>query len=411
MKISENSFGGLFCGLLMSLIPVFALGQVPPCTQISTPAQGDVGVSTFTEFTWDPAPTATGYVLSIGTSLGGRDILDNENVGNVTEYELDIELPGAQDIFVALIPYNDQGLNGSCTNVMFTTAQVDPPSCTEIINPFDGDVLVSVTANITWIRDFRATGYRMTVYERDLNGILIWDEMDVGNGTNAKPPDFKPRTRYYITIIPYNEGGAAVGCTPISFTTGDPPPLPDCTQLISPRNNSTSIATDAALEWEDIAGVDGYVLSVGTSPGDWDIVNALDVGSTNTYSFSEPLPLGTTIYVSLVPYDGTRQGESCRIESFTTAGPDPELVEEFIPRFFTPNNDGFNDVWAVSPSEDISIQDISVFNRYGQLIKRLSPNQGWDGTYNGRNLPSDSYWYSIKLSDGPSLRGYFALKR
>ncbi|WP_299537364.1 T9SS type B sorting domain-containing protein [Ulvibacterium sp.] len=412
MKISGKGYHPL---LWASTVCLFfchiAIGQVPTCTQLTFPAPGEMDVSVFTDLEWDASPTATGYVILAGTSLGGRDIIDNLNVGNVTAYGLDNNLPPFQDIYVAIIPYNDQGLNGSCATVSFTTRQVDPPLCTEIINPTDGDVLVSVTANITWIREFTASGYRMTVYERDPNGILIWDEVDVGNGTNAKPPDFKPRTQYFVTIIPYNEGGAAMGCQPISFTTGDGPPLPDCTQLTVPTNGSNTVATDTGLEWGAVNGVDGYTLSVGTTPRGTDIVNALDVGNTTSFTFSEELPLGTTVYVLIVPYVGNLEAETCSIDSFTTTGPDPETVNELIPRFFTPNNDGFNDTWSVSSSQDISIQNISVFNRFGKLIKQLAPDQGWDGTFNGRNLPSDSYWYSVKLTNGPSLKGYFALKR
>lgn len=413
MKIFKEYFHPLFWATATCLFfGYLAMAQVPTCTQLTFPAEGEMEVSVFTDLEWDASPTATGYVILAGTSLGARDILDNVNVGNVTEYSLEnIGLPGFQDIYVAIIPYNDQGLNGSCETVRFTTRQVDPPSCTEIINPFNGDVLVPVTANITWIRDFSATGYRMTVYERDLNGILIWDEVDVGNGTNAKPPDFKPRTRYFVTIIPYNEGGAAVGCQPISFTTGDGPPLPDCTQLVEPSDGSNAVSTNTTLEWEAVIGVDGYTLSVGTTPRGTDIVNAFDIRDTTTYSFNGELPQGTRIYVLVVPYKGNLEAENCRIQSFTTEGLDPEKVNELIPRFFTPNNDGFNDTWTVSSSPDISIQNISVFNRFGKLIKQLSPDQGWDGTFNGRNLPSDSYWYSVELTNGPSLKGFFALKR
>lgn len=415
MKISGKCFHPWFWAIASCLVfGYMGIGQVPTCTQLTFPAEGEMDVSVFTDLEWDASPTATGYVILAGTSLGGRDILDNVNVGNETEYSFEnTSLPGLQEIYVAIIPYNDQGLNGSCQTVVFMTRQVDPPSCTEIINPFNGDVLVSVTANITWIRDFSATGYRMTVYERDLNGIVVWDEVDVGNGTNAKPPDFKPRTRYFVTIIPYNAGGAAMGCQPISFTTGDGPPLPDCTQLVAPSNGSNAVPTNTTLEWEAVSGVDGYTLSVGTTPRGTDIVNVLDLRGTTNYSFNGELPQGTRIYVLVVPYKGNLESENCPIESFTTVGPDPdpEKVNELIPRFFTPNNDGFNDTWTVSSSPDISIQNISVFNRFGKLIKQLSPNQGWDGTFNGRNLPSDSYWYSVELTNGPSLKGFFALKR
>jgi gliding motility-associated-like protein len=35
----------------------------------------------------------------------------------------------------------------------------------------------------------------------------------------------------------------------------------------------------------------------------------------------------------------------------------------------------------------------------------------WNGTFNGAPLPSDDYWYSIKLEDGREIKGHFSLIR
>lgn len=83
----------------------------------------------------------------------------------------------------------------------------------------------------------------------------------------------------------------------------------------------------------------------------------------------------------------------------------------FIPKFFTPNNDAVNDVWQVYDRLNF-INNISIYNRYGKLLKFL-PNtaSSWDGTFNGELLNSDSYWYEIVLNTREILRGSFALKR
>ncbi len=55
---------------------------------------------------------------------------------------------------------------------------------------------------------------------------------------------------------------------------------------------------------------------------------------------------------------------------------------------------------------------IHIFDRYGKLLKQISPlSQGWDGTFNGDQMPSSDYWYSIQLEDGRVLKGHFSLKR
>lgn len=95
------------------------------------------------------------------------------------------------------------------------------------------------------------------------------------------------------------------------------------------------------------------------------------------------------------------------------------LVEQVIsvigfPKFFTPNNDGYNDTWQVY---GISNQfqphsKILIFDRYGKLLKQLDPlGKGWDGIFNGALLPSDDYWFAVTLEDGRVFKSHFALKR
>lgn len=95
------------------------------------------------------------------------------------------------------------------------------------------------------------------------------------------------------------------------------------------------------------------------------------------------------------------------------------IVEQLVsvigfPQYFTPNNDGYHDTWQVlGISEQIQPNtNILIFDRYGKLLKQLSPlGLGWDGTFNGNNLPVDDYWFSVKLQDGRIYKNHFTLKR
>lgn len=84
------------------------------------------------------------------------------------------------------------------------------------------------------------------------------------------------------------------------------------------------------------------------------------------------------------------------------------------PRFFTPNNDGYNDYWQLI---GVSVvfepnSEIFIFDRYGKLLKQVSPQgPGWDGTYNGTPLPSSDYWFKATLMDGTTFSSHFTLKR
>ena len=85
-----------------------------------------------------------------------------------------------------------------------------------------------------------------------------------------------------------------------------------------------------------------------------------------------------------------------------------------IPKYFTPNGDGFNDFWNIKgiSSNFNTLTKIYIYDRYGKLVKQISPlNQGWDGTFNGIPAPSSDYWYFIELQDGRTQKGHFSLKR
>lgn len=385
--------------------------SIPGCVILSSPIAGSYGVPPDTNISWTGQSAAAGYILNIGTSTGASDIISNLDIGNVTTYDPPADLPLAQRVYITITPYNSAGESPSCAEVTFRTRGNIPPICTEIIDPVDGGEFVSVTTNITWIREFNASGYRMTIEKASIGGVKILDNFDVGSGTNFKPPDFEGNTVYYVRITPYNDLGAAQNCQPISFTTGAGPVPPECTNLLFPQNGSDNIDVNTNLEWENVSNALGYIISVGTFPGGANIVDALDVGNTTNYGFDQPLPEASTIYVRVIPYRFSLQAENCREESFITIGFQSTPDELPVPKFFTPNNDGFNDQWIVTSTPEIEVSTIHIFNRYGQLLKQLFPDQGWDGSFNGKPLASDSYWYRIETTEGNALVGFFMLKR
>lgn len=85
-----------------------------------------------------------------------------------------------------------------------------------------------------------------------------------------------------------------------------------------------------------------------------------------------------------------------------------------IPNYFTPNQDGYNDTWNLKGVNNVfnAKTTVRIYDRYGKLLKEISPmGDGWDGTYVGQQMPATDYWYSIRLQDGRSFKGHFALKR
>ncbi len=103
------------------------------------------------------------------------------------------------------------------------------------------------------------------------------------------------------------------------------------------------------------------------------------------------------------------------VKDLDGCGTSSQIIEVIgIPKFFTPNDDGFNDTWNVQGLTTTKNYNttIYIFDRYGKLLKELSPiSKGWDGTFNGEPLPTDDYWYTIYFEDGRTSKGHFTLKR
>ncbi len=82
------------------------------------------------------------------------------------------------------------------------------------------------------------------------------------------------------------------------------------------------------------------------------------------------------------------------------------------PSFFTPNGDGYNDTWVIKNIKLKPNTVISIFDRFGKLVKQFNSNsEGWNGTFNGQNLPATDYWFTLTLTNGNIIRGHFTLKR
>nr|WP_315030592.1 T9SS type B sorting domain-containing protein [uncultured Chryseobacterium sp.] len=67
----------------------------------------------------------------------------------------------------------------------------------------------------------------------------------------------------------------------------------------------------------------------------------------------------------------------------------------------TPNDDGINDVVDYSALAHKQNLEVNIYDRYGvQLFKADKSNRyTWNGTANGRRVPTGSYWYSISWNE------------
>lgn len=91
----------------------------------------------------------------------------------------------------------------------------------------------------------------------------------------------------------------------------------------------------------------------------------------------------------------------------------PTYELEF-PVSFTPNGDGENDVWKIKNIDKYPGATVKIFDRFGKKLcdMKAAEMDAWDGTYNGRALPSTDYWYEIQIDEiDKTYIGHFTLIR
>jgi gliding motility-associated-like protein len=131
---------------------------------------------------------------------------------------------------------------------------------------------------------------------------------------------------------------------------------------------------------------------------------SLDNGPFQTSNIFENVALGSHTITIRDVKGNTSCGEVVINDIFTIS----------YPHYFTPNGDGFHETWNVVGLQSRPAR-LYIFDRYGKLLKQLSPSgDGWDGMYNGHELPSTDYWFKVEYYDQgqwKEFKSHFSLKR
>ncbi|MGM0551927.1 MAG: T9SS type B sorting domain-containing protein, partial [Bacteroidota bacterium] len=223
----------------------------------------------------------------------------------------------------------------------------------------------------------------------------------------------------YIAVVPY-------GGSPryrYQWNTGAQTPG---IERLSPGNYRVTITDDNACSLDTAVAVTEPdpiriqpTLEPSRCPDIKDGSIELNISGGNGYYnvfWEDPNLVGTEVYNI---YSGTYavmilDAKNCQLDTSVTL---PSIVPMCftIPTTFTPNNDGFNDVWRVDLKGLYPDAEIEVFDRWGRRVfysKGSDSQDYWDGTFNGKDLPMDSYHYIIYLKNGMKrLSGVVTLVR
>jgi gliding motility-associated-like protein len=154
-------------------------------------------------------------------------------------------------------------------------------------------------------------------------------------------------------------------------------------------------ATISSVETQDCSNTQNSIIVNASGFGNYEFsIDGINYQISNVF---EGLSGGAyTVYV--------RDTNGCGIS-------DENVYLLMFPNFFTPNGDGNNDTWSIGYSYFEPGLTVTIFDRYGKVLKILSNSNSWDGKYNGKDLPSSDYWFVVTRQNGKECRGHFTLKR
>ena len=476
----------LYIGLLLH--GVSSLAQ--ECPIISFPTDGATDVPVDATITWPAIEGVNGYLISLGTSPGGNEVVNRQALGLENFFKPPVGLPENTPIYVSLSIIQFNTIPKVCNEISFTTIDVTAPApCTILVAPDDNAANVTVVTDIIWEYAPTATSYNLSIGTSE-GGRDILDELNVGNVLLYNPPvDLPQDIRIYVTVRPENENGSTPPCREESFFTGaiDDPceeidadtgevtslrPEITLPSLFIKCEGSGSIAVSAegvadGFRWYRIENSEETLLSQNrnfqiSEPGNYFLetynrINRsgipLECRSINNFNVIlsgvatiesvdiRKLTAGKQITINVsgiggyeyamdnengpyqedsVFYNVADGPHSIFVRDKNGCGTVSRLIErglksEDFPKFFTPNGDGINDFWQFKlPPEidEIDVALIRIYDRYGNLLKQLDPyTKGWDGSFKGRLLPESDYWFQALSFSGQKIKGHFTLKR
>ena len=117
-------------------------------------------------------------------------------------------------------------------------------------------------------------------------------------------------------------------------------------------------------------------------------------------------PADTMITLTITDINGCEYYLSAEVNLYSTL-----LGHLYIPNVFSPNNDGINDSWVISGGNDVWIEELMIFDRWGTMVYVTSDIDlaffhGWDGTFNAQQLNPAVFTYlgRLRSADGQVMQ-------
>ena len=219
-----------------------------------------------------------------------QNVCSNENLGaRGLEYCNSVS---SRDDLINNHGWSFSGDSFNCANV--------PPFCTNLNFPSNGAVNVVLTTDIFWNSVSSASGYRLTLGTSP-NGTDILNNVDLGNTLAYSPQNNLPcGSDIYVSIVPYNAAGDAVGCAQDSFATVSCPIYCDYASL-----DVDTLITPLDTLSDFILSSDTYIKLTGKVLAGSGQDTFVDIRATNFIELNPPFEseLGTRALYYIAPCD------------------------------------------------------------------------------------------------------------
>jgi gliding motility-associated-like protein len=93
----------------------------------------------------------------------------------------------------------------------------------------------------------------------------------------------------------------------------------------------------------------------------------------------------------------------------------PDISDLFIFNGISPNGDGNNDFWKIKGIENYPDNKVTIYNRWGDVIRKISgynnSTRSWDGTNeDGKLMPNGTYFYVLEIKDMGIRKGWILIR-
>ena len=256
---------------------------------LTSPSGGSVLAGPTVTFNWAAPPSATGYGLRLGTTVGGNNLWSSGPITATTATAKGLPTDGST-VYVRL--YTAYGSVDVYKDYTFTAA-----TRAALTSPAGDTTLAGPTVTFDWTTAAGATGYAIR-FGTTVGGNNIWSSGPIT--TTSATAKALPTSGGTVYARLYTAYGSTEVYTDYTFTAATR------AALTSPLGGSVLTGTTETFNWTTATGASGYAIRFGTTVGGNDIWSSGPI--TTTSATAKKLPTnGTTVYARLYTAYGSTE--------------------------------------------------------------------------------------------------------